>query len=207
MPGFSFFSTLLAGLAAWPGRHVSRRALLAGSLVGAAVVSLGIASDVSPLTALGLFGTSVTVGSLLGRSLPPRSRPVFLALIVLAAVDLAWIASGGGVAAEGWVKDVAVFSVELRGMSSTIGTLDLVIAAALAAHWLIRGAAPWLAVAPGPVGMIFSNVFVAATGATNLPLIPFLLLGWLITEGLERRLHTADRSTGAAPSHGDQDFA
>ena len=167
------------------------------------MVWLAGAFDLSGLAAAGLFGVSVTVGSLLGRRLPPRSRPMLFVLIVLAAVDLAWIASGGGGAAEGWVKDVANFSIELGGRSSTIGTLDLVIAAAVAAHWLIRGAAPWLAVAPGPVGMIFSNVFVALTGATNLPLIPFLLLGWLITEGLERRLRTAERSTGPAPSHAD----
>ena len=130
---------------------------------------------------------------------------MLVALIVLAAVDLAWIASGGGGAGEGWVNDVANFTIELGGRSSTIGTLDLVIAAALAAHWLIRGATPWLAVAPGPIGMVFSNVFVAVTGAMNLALVPFLLVGWLVTEGLERRLHTAERSTAAAPPHGNTD--
>ena len=128
---------------------------------------------------------------------------MLFALIVLAAVDLAWIASGAGGAGEGWVDDVANFTIELGGRSSTIGALDLVIAAALATHWLIRGAAPWLAVAPGPSGMVFSNVFVAVTGATNLALVPFLLLGWLITEGLEKRLHTAGRSAGPAPSAAD----
>lgn len=205
MPGFSFLSTLLAGLGAWSGRRTSRRGLVIGFLIGAVVVWLGVASDLSVLTVVGLFGTSVTVGSLLGQSLSPRSRPVLLALIVLAGVDLAWIASGGGGAGEGWVKDVANVTIELGGRSSSIGTLDLVIAAALAAHWLTRGAAPWLAVAPGPVGMVFSNVFVALTGATNLALIPFLLLGWLITEGLERRLHTADRNTDPTRSPGDAD--
>lgn len=203
MPGFSFLSTLLAGVCVWLGRRTSRRALLIGTFIGVVVVWLGVVFDLRVLTAVGLFGASVTVGSQLGHSLPRRSRPVLLALIVLAGIDLAWIASGGGGSGEGWLTDVANVSIELGGAVSTIGTVDLVIAAALAAHWMARGAAQWLAVAPGPVGMVLSNVWVAVTGATNLALVPFLLLGWLITEGLERRLHTAKRSGGPPRSPAD----
>lgn len=194
MPGFSFFATLLAGLGAWWVRDASRRALLLGSIVGVVLVVLGQAFDLRMLTVVGILGASVTVGSGLGQAFPPRSRPVLLALIALAVLDLAWIASGGGGSGEGWLNDVANLTIELGGRSSSIGTLDLVIAAALAAHWATRGAASWLAVSPGLVGMVFSNVFVAVTGATNLALVPFLLVGWLISEALERRLHTAQRS-------------
>ena len=105
---------------------------------------------------------------------------------VLSVIDIVWIASGGGIA-NGWVHEVLNFSVQIGAGISSIGTLDLVLASAICAHWSKRGASMALSVAAAPLGMVISNVYVAVSGADNLPLVPFIVLGWLITEGIHRR--------------------
>jgi hypothetical protein len=199
VPGFLFLATSLAGLGALSIRRLTRRSIILVFIGGAATIWVGIAAHWRLPTAIGLVSTAVTLGILLGQLLPPSSRAVLVTLVVLAGLDLAWIVSGGDLAG-GWLEEVATLTVRVGARASSIGTLDLFVSAALATHWLLRGARPWLAVAPGPIGMVLSNVYLALTGTSNLALIPFLLLGWLATEGLNHRFRTGGRVVSIPPA-------
>jgi hypothetical protein len=193
MPGFSFLATLAVGLGAMSTRRFSPSRIALGFVGSIAVACAGLVTDSGALAGGGLVGGSVVLGTALANALPARREAVLIALLVLASIDLAWIATGGG-GAEGLPANVANLSITYGGRSSSIGTFDLVVAAALAAHSRDRGAAAWLAVSPGPIGMMLMNGYVAWTGASNLALVPFLMLGWLIAEGLASRFMTTARS-------------
>ena len=195
MPGFSFLITLLMGLAAWSVRTRSGSVIAGGLLAGLVMTMTGLGVDAGWLLNLGLVVVTLSVGVALGRTLPARSAPLAVLLGVLSAADIIWIASGGGLA-TGWLQDVANLSLHLGASSSSIGTLDLVLAAAIATHWLRRGTGVPLAVAAAPIGMAIANVYVAATGAGNVALVPFLSVGWLMTEGWHYR-STRHRARGA----------
>ena len=188
--GFSFFATLLAGTGALSlGRIAKSRVavtLAAGAGAGAGAVGFGVVVDRSGVAAAGIFVAATALGVLLGGTMPAAFRPMLLVLVVLSALDILWIAVGGG-SGSGLLSRVGNFTLEGGTSTSSIDTIDLVVAAGLSTHWLARGTRTWIAVAPGPIGMILSNIYVAIAGATNLALVPFLLLGWLITEALDRR--------------------
>lgn len=181
MPGFSFLVTLLAGVGAWSVRSLSKSVIAGGLVVGGVLTATSRAADTRWLLGLGVFTASVFLGALVGRIVPPRPALMALLLGVLSVSDIIWINSGGG-SATGSMNEVLNFSVQVGNSSSSIGTLDLVLAAAVAAHWLRRGARTWLAVVAAPIGMVLSNVYVAVSGVDNLPLVPFIALGWLATE-------------------------
>ena len=186
MPGFSFFVTLLMGLGAWSVHRLSASLVMAGLAAGLVVSATGIGIESTSLVAVGVAVGAVCLGVVVGRTVPYRSAPMALLLGLLSAIDIIWVASGGRLATD-WVNEVLNFSVQLGTGSSSIGTLDLLLASALSAHWSKRGASLALSVAAAPLGMVISNVYVAMSGADNLPLVPFIGLGWLITESLHRR--------------------
>jgi hypothetical protein len=132
-----------------------------------------------------VVAAAVALGVVIGRAIPGRAAPMALLLGMLSLVDIIWIGSGGG-SSTVWGNDVLNFSVDIGTSTSTIGTLDLILAASLAAHWLKRGAGIVLSVAAAPLGMLSANLYVALIGAENLPLLPFITFGWLLTEGIDR---------------------
>lgn len=186
MPGFSFLTTLIAGLGAWGVRAVPSSVVGGGVVVGLALTGAGATTDFDWLLNVGVLFAAVFLGVALGRIIPPRSRPMFGLLVVLSVADIIWIVSGGG-SATGWVDEVFNFSVRMGTSSSTIGTVDLLLASTVATHWAQRRGSVWLAVSAAPIGMIISNIYVAVSGADNLALVPFIALGWLETELRHRR--------------------
>jgi hypothetical protein len=189
MPGFSVVVTLLAGAGAWSARHLGGVAVGAGGLIGAGLFVAGRALGPGFLVPLGLVVAAVFLGALLGRLIPPGPGPMGFVLAALAVADIWWISSGGGTG-EGLLGDLANVSVSLGSTTSTIGTVDVVLAAAVSTHRSVRGGTLWPAVLAAPIGMALANVYVIVTGADNLPLIPFIAIGWLVTEPWHRRRQT-----------------
>lgn len=194
MPGFSFLSTLMMGVGAWIARSLSNRVVAGGIVGGLVLTATGVAVDTDWLTRAGVLVAALFLGIGVGRVIPARPASISVLLVVLSVADIIWIVSGGGSAA-GRTDQVLNFSVRIGTAFSSIGTVDLMLAAAVATHWLRRDARMWQAAMAAPIGMIISNVFVAVSGVDNLPLVPFIALGWLILEAWYRRLpvpHSAD---------------
>lgn len=181
VPGFSFFVTLLMGLGALSLRRARSPFVGVALAAGVVVTAVGLGADVGWLVDLGVVVAAVTLGVLAGRTVPPKSQPMLLLLVVLSAADIIWIASGGELSSE-WVDRVLNFSIDLGASSSSIGTIDLILAAALSAHWLERDETVLLSLTAAPLGMALANVYVGLSGSENLPLVPFITLGWLLTE-------------------------
>lgn len=186
MPGFSFLATVVTALMAYGGKALTRLMLLSSLLVIVAGMWIAIANDLAWLTGLGVLAGSVVLGAAIGRMIPPRPGPMLLVLGILSVADIIWITAGGDASTED-LERVANLSVQIGGRSSSIGTVDLVLAATITTHWARRGASFWLALAAAPIGMVVSNVYVAVTGVDNLPLVPFITMGWLLTEAWHRR--------------------
>jgi hypothetical protein len=187
MPGFSFFVTLAAGVVAWFARRIPGAVLsvvVAAALV-MAVIGVVVAADMATWGSLTAAAFAVSGGVLLGRALRPSSGPMVALLVVASIVDIAWVVSGGA-GPEGF-REVANISLRIGENSSSIGTLDVLLAAAIATHWQARSASPATAILAAPLGMIAANVFVAISGVTNLPLVPFIGFGWLLSEAWVRR--------------------
>lgn len=193
MPGFSFLAAVLTGVGAWSARALSNSLALGLLLVGLVATGAGAAADLDWLLKVGVFAVAVLLGVAIGRIIPPSSAAMLVLLGLLSLADIIWIATGGG-SATGWVDDIANFSVQVGESSSSIGTVDLVLAAMITTHWLQRGAGVWLALAAAPIGMVASNVYVALGRADNLPLVPFITLGWLVTEAWHRRSESLQQS-------------
>lgn len=186
VPGFSFVVTLLAGVGAWGMRSRSNPVVGGSFLTGFVMIGTGVMLDLGWLLRSGVFASAVFLGVAIGRAIAPNRSSMLILLGVLSVADIIWIVSGGG-SATGWEADVVNFSVQLGTSSSSIGTADLVLAAMVTTHWLQRDAGVWLALAAAPVGMVVANVYVALTSVDNLPLVPFITLGWLATEAWHRR--------------------
>lgn len=187
MPGFSFVATLLMGVGAWVVRSLSTFVIAGGFLVSLVSIGIGFGADAEWLLRLGVLAAALFIGIGVGRAIPARPAPIAFLLGVLSLADIIWIVSGGG-SATGRTNEILNLSVRMGTTSSSIGTVDLILAAAVAAHWLRRDARIWLAAVAAPIGMVISNVFVVASDVENLPLVPFITLGWLITEIWYRRL-------------------
>lgn len=186
MPGFSVLVTLVMGVGVWSVRSLSNRVMAGGLVAGIVLAGAGLVSDLDWLAALGVFVAALFIGTGIGRLLPSQPGPILLFLLVLSVADIVWIGTGGG-SASGSLDKIVNFSVEIGSSSSSLGTVDLVLAAIVATHWLRRDAGFWLAVAAAPIGMIVSDLYVAAANVDNLPLVPFITLGWLMTEAWHRR--------------------
>ncbi len=180
MPGFLFVTTLLSATLALPlgrlsGLHVGLLAL--ASIAGAALVHFAG----SPELYNGfVFAGAVITGAIIGRAVTAGPVPMALLLALLSALDIWWI--GFGASAPTPLNSYANFSVEFASGVSSIGSLDLVLASAITTHWRRRKATIPISLAPAPLGMIVSNVFVSITGTPNLALIPFIGAGWLISQ-------------------------
>lgn len=199
MPGFSFIVTLVAAGATRLTWSTESRWRRVGAVTGIVVLAIGVVADQSTLTAFGLLLSAVAVGSSLGRALPPTPLAAAATLGLLSVADIVWIRFGNP-DLDGAIGSLATLMVEIGGSTSSIGTVDVILAAAVTAHWLARGASGVLPLTPAPLGMALANVWVRINGVANLPLIPFIAVGWLVTEGWHRWSHRSGRPRQEAPT-------
>jgi hypothetical protein len=81
-----------------------------------------------------------------------------------------------------------------------LGIFDLLLLIALAEHWCRRGGSYLLALVSGVLGLfLLPTIFILVTGGGNVPLIPFLTAGWVVSEGLFRSLRRQTAPREARP--------
>jgi len=183
---------IVAALAAWSLHGLRTRLLVAAALVFAAMLSAGAAFGVAlyPLTDAPVLGFALAAGLLAGRALPPKARAMFVLLAVLAALDsIQIVAAGPGGSSSGtssggdpaWYY-YSMFLVTMPWGRVGIGIFDLLLIAAIAEHGRTRALPVVAAVVPGAIGLVVADLVFAVGRLDNLPLVPFVLLGWLTVE-------------------------
>jgi hypothetical protein len=208
MPGLYFVLAVTFGAAPWALRRVSWRPAVVVTLIAAAALVGGGALGLRlyPWSDLPVAVVAVGGGLLLGRAVPARRAPLAVLLVVAAALDTSQlvVASGPGAGTGGTTSEPAwwwwtTFVVDGPWQRSAIGMFDLLLIGTLAEHARRRSLALITALAPGLIGVVLADLASALSGGMSLPLIPFLLGGWLITEGwlsADRRLaHATMRPT------------
>jgi hypothetical protein len=158
-------------------------ALAAAVLLDAAGLAAGL--RLYPWTNLPVAAIATTGGILMGRAVQPRFRAMMLLLLALAILDTVQVvatapantAQGQRPAGEYYLMFVVATSLA----NSAIGVGDLLVVAAMAEHWRRRGAGRVVAVAPGFAGLLITYPTILVL-TRNLPLIPFLFVGFLLTQ-------------------------
>ncbi len=187
----SVLAALAVALIVWSMRGVAQTPLavvLVGSGVALAVGAvLGLA--LYPWTDLPVLGFAVAGGVLVGRRLPPRPVPMLVLLAILSVIDviqMVALGSGAGPEATGGSAPASYFYgmlvIDTPWTHSGVGIIDVLVIAAMAEHARRRGLPFAAGAAPGMLGFIAADVAFAAFGPLDLPLIPFLLAGWLAVE-------------------------
>jgi|SRR5579875_128995 len=141
-----------------------------------------------PLSDLVVGLIAVSAGILIGRIF--RSEIRFLIfLIVLSILDVAQILLTSAANPNTGVNPVEFYGnfVVNSPFKLKLGILDLMITCAMSERWKLHGAAWWMSLLPGVLGLLAADLFVLATGKGNLALIPFLTLGYVCSE----RVHWA----------------
>jgi hypothetical protein len=204
----SVLAALAVALIAWSVHGVAQRPLavvLAGSaVVLAAGAALGLA--LYPWTDLPVLGFAVAGGVLVGRRLPPRPMPMLVLLAVLAALDAIQIVASGpgpgpeatGSAAPAWYF-YGMLVINTAWSHTGVGIFDVLVIAAIVEHARRRGLPFAVGAAPGVLGFVAADVAVLAFGPLDLPLVPFLLAGWLAT-GVAVRIAGVPDQSEAKPS-------
>jgi hypothetical protein len=204
----SVLAALAVALIAWSVHGVAQRPLavvLAGSAVAlAAGAVLGLA--LYPWTDLPVLGFAIAGGILVGRRLPPRPMPMLVLLAVLAALDVIQIVASGpgpgpgatGGAAPAWYF-YGMLVIDTAWSHTGVGIFDVLVIAAMVEHARRRGLPFAAGAAPGPLAFVAADVAFVVFGPLNLPLIPFLLAGWLAT-GLAVRIAGVPDQSEAQPT-------
>jgi hypothetical protein len=187
----SVLAALAVALIVWSARGVAQK-LLAVVLVGSGVALavgavLGLA--LYPWTDLPVLGFAVAGGVLVGRRVPPRPMPMLVLLAVLAVLDtiqIVALGSGAGPEATGgsapaWYS-YGMLVIDTPWTHSSVGIIDVMVIAAMVEHARRRGLPFAAGAAPGMLAFVAADVAFAAFGPLDLPLIPFLLAGWLAVE-------------------------
>jgi hypothetical protein len=199
----SVLAALAVALIVWPARAVAQK-LLAVVLVGSGValaVGAALALALYPWTDLFVLGFAVAGGVLIGRRLPPRPMPMLVLLAGLAVIDaiqLVALGSGVGPEATGGAAPASYFYAMLvldtPWTHSGVGIIDVLVIAAVVEHARRRGLPFAVGAAPGVLAFISADVAFAALALRDLPLIPFLLAGWLAMELVIRIAAVSSRS-------------
>ena len=94
-------------------------------------------------------------------------------------------------------SNVGVNSAELYGnividspVKLKLGIIDVMITCAMSERCRLNGAAWWLSLFPGVLGLLVADLFMLITGKGNLALIPFLTLGYVCSGLVHRSLST-----------------
>ena len=162
-------------------------ALIASSAVLLTGAAMGLV--LYPWTNLLVLGFGVAGGVLLGRKVPPQAMPMLGLLTVLATLDALQIVLPGPVPgaptaadspAPGYAYATVMFDTPWSG--TRVGIFDVLLIAALVEHARRRGLPILVRAAPGVVGLGAAEAAVFLFGPLGLPLVPFLLAGWLATD-------------------------
>jgi hypothetical protein len=192
MPGLYFVLAVTFGAAPWALRRVKWRPMVAVAVVATAALIGGGALGLRayPWSDLPVAVVAVSGGLLLGRAVPARRTALVALFVILAALDSSQLlfASGPGAGTGGTMGDPAwwwwtMFVVDGPWQRSAIGMFDLLLIGTLAEHARRRSLGLITALAPGLIGVALADLASALSRGMSLPLIPFLLGGWLITEG------------------------
>ena len=204
----SILAALAVALIAWSVHGVAQRPLavvLAGSAAAlAAGAVLGLA--LYPWTDLPVLGFAVAGGVLVGRRLSPRPMPMLVLLAVLAALDAIQIVASGPGPSPGATGDAApawyfygMLVIDTAWSHTGVGIFDVLVIAAMVEHARRRGLPFAVGAAPGVLAFVAADVAVLVLGPLNLPLVPFLLAGWLAT-GLAVRIAGVPGQSGTKPT-------
>jgi len=180
---------------------LSRAARRVGTLALAAILALsGVAWVLGaalswrgyPLVSVLDIVFAAALGIVVGRIVPARFYPFLILLIVLSAFDILQVglsthfrqaAQNSSLAAGDYYSTVVV---KLPLGNYQLGPFDLAVIASIGEHWLRRGTGLLVPLA-GVTGAIVLAYAVILSGPVTLPLIPFLLIGWIGSEIWYRR--------------------
>ncbi len=169
----------------WALRPLSRRTVRVVALTTVAVTVAGALTrpdPPGPWSNLSVLATSVALGVWIGRSVPPRFRPMATLLVTLALLDASQLFFAGGFGtgpADVWFH---LTWTRADGSPARLGIADLVVAAAIGEHLRRRGAGPARTTLTPVGGFVLADAFVYVTGVGSLVLLPFLTAAWLIGE-------------------------
>jgi hypothetical protein len=188
------------GLAAW-WLHTARwRPVAVVFIIATLALTLGAALKLAlyPWTDLAVACVALAGGMLLGRAIPARAAPMFILLGLLAVLDTIQVLISGPGPSPGGAARPALFFYGMLVIGTPlphveVGVFDLLLIAAMAEHGRSRRLPLVAAVAPGVIGFVLADAAILVVGPTNLPLVPFLVAGWLLSEAGWRLLRRASR--------------
>jgi hypothetical protein len=196
VPGLAFAFAFIFAALPWFTQRYSWKPLVISFAVGLAITVGGVIFGFVPFpwTDIVVLLVAVSGGILLGRAIPKRFLPMFILLMVFSALDIAQtLLTSGGSPSTGTSASVSVspflyanFLIPPPVGRFNLGIFDVLLIAAIAEHWRRRKDSIVLAEIPGLACFAIAYLFVDLTSVGALPLIPFLTVGWLISEALMR---------------------
>lgn len=202
---FSILLALACSTVTWLLHRLRRLPLALGLAVGIVMMASGAFLSVAyPWSNILVLLVALTAGMLLGRGIAARPIPLLLLLSILSALDIVQVVLRSGAPAPGqgaadspaWLLYLN-FTLWLASGRFNLGIIDLLLVAAMTEHWLRRGGSIPLSFSPGLFGFVLADIFVLATTLVNLPLIPFLTVGWLCSEGWHHFISQRASSTSS----------
>jgi hypothetical protein len=187
----SILLALACSAVAWLLHGLRRLTLALGLGVGIVLMAFGVFLSVAyPWSNIPVLLVALAGGMLLGRGIAARPASLLLLLSILSALDIVQVFLTSGTPPPGqgaggsrtWLL-YGNFTLWLASGKFNLGLVDLLLVVAMTEHWLRRGGSIPISFSPGPIGFVLADLFVLATMLLNLPLIPFLTVGWLCSEG------------------------
>jgi hypothetical protein len=161
------------------------RTLAAVAVVTLAVGVTGITLNLRayPLTDAVVVIFCLTAGTVMGRVVPPHRRPMAIVLAILAALDTVQVfAAGSGNTTPSALRAWTMFLLVTPVGATAIGFADLAVIAAVGEHWRRRGENAVWSMVPGFLALSLADLFNVLVYRGGLPLLPFVLAGWVISE-------------------------
>lgn len=188
MGALILIAACLVSSGAWAARRLSGRLLLGALLLGVGLSVAGVLLNARPYpwTDGLVLLVALSGGIMLGRAIPARFRPFFLLLVILSALDAAQQVLPSGPVSHRSTRPTGyfytMFVLDVGTAHSAVGFVDLLLAAAIGEHSRRRGQSWWRGVVPAPAGLLLADVFSVIPSAGNIPLIPFITVGWLVAQ-------------------------
>ena len=193
VPWLSFVFALVLGAFPWLTKSFGWKPLVACLVLGIAVAIVGAVFSIVPFpwTDVIVLVVALSGGILVGRAIPKRFTPMFLLLLAFSALDIAQsILTSGGSSSSNSVSTSPFyygnFLIPLPLGRFNLGILDILFITAIAEYWRRRSNSIIIAEIPGVACFVIADLFIAITAIGNLPLIPFLTIGWLTSGALAR---------------------
>lgn len=164
---------------------------IAAAVLAIAAVALALGGAMGlplyPWTDVPVIAAALCGGLLMARVLPPRAVPMLVLLSVLAALDAVQLFLPGPGPSPASSTHSAAYDYYMLSLPAplpgfAVGIADLLLIGAMAAHAHRRGLPFVAGVAPGVIGFGLADASLLLWSHANLPLVPFLLAGWLATE-------------------------